>query len=106
MRAKYIFVRMGELHIGNETNPFQGQALITLFGDKRDEHIIYDNAIEAGNKVLANTGLMSFWGIPRPFTRSRLLQTANPKDTVIYVEPGLSWQENDTVALPSTTVRW
>ena len=77
-RAKYIFVRMGELHIGNETSPFQGQALITLYGDKRDQHIIYDNAIEAGNKVLANTGLMSFWGVPRPFTRSRLLQTAKP----------------------------
>jgi hypothetical protein len=35
-----------------------------------------------------------------------LLKTANPKETQIEVEPGLSWRENDTVALPSTTVRW
>jgi hypothetical protein len=49
---------MGELIIGNETNPFQGEAKITLYGLKEDQHIVYDNAIEAGNKVLANTGLI------------------------------------------------
>jgi hypothetical protein len=58
LRAKYIFVRMGELIIGNETNPFQGEAKITLYGLKQDQHIVYANAIEAGNKILANTGLI------------------------------------------------
>lgn len=32
LRAKYIFVRAGELRIGNKTNPFLGIAKITLFG--------------------------------------------------------------------------
>jgi len=58
LRAKYVFVRAGELIIGNETNPFQGTARITLFGEKENQHIVYDNAIEAGNKILANTGLL------------------------------------------------
>lgn len=106
LRAKYVFVRAGELHIGNETNPFEGQAQITLYGYKQDQHIVYDNAIEAGNKILANTGILSFWGVPRPFTRTRLLKTGNPKDLTIQVEAGLSWKENDTVALPSTNIRW
>ena len=62
LRAKYIFVRMGELFIGNATQPYIGQAQITLYGMKEDQHIVYDNAVEAGNKVLANTALLSFYG--------------------------------------------
>lgn len=34
LRANYLFVRMGELIIGNATNPFLGNATITLFGMK------------------------------------------------------------------------
>jgi hypothetical protein len=26
--------------------------------------------------------------------------------STIFVEPGLSWAENDTLALPSTTMKW
>ena len=65
LRAKYLYVRMGELLIGSQEVPFAGQALITLYGMKQDEHIIYENAIEAGNKILANTALISMWGQPR-----------------------------------------
>jgi hypothetical protein len=36
-RAHYLFVRMGELIIGNETNPYLGNATITLYGMKKDE---------------------------------------------------------------------
>jgi hypothetical protein len=31
-----VFVRMGELIIGNETNPYEGEAKITLYGFKED----------------------------------------------------------------------
>jgi hypothetical protein len=34
LRAKYIFVRAGELIIGNKTNPFTAKAIITLHGEK------------------------------------------------------------------------
>lgn len=105
LRAKYIFVRAGELIIGNSEMPYSGEAKITLYGDKQDEHIVYDNAIEAGNKVLANTGLISMIGTERSY-RSRLLRTANPRDTQIVVEPDLDWTENDFLALASTTVNW
>jgi hypothetical protein len=62
LRAKHIFVRAGELHIGNETHPYPNKARITLHGEKNAEHIVYDNAIEAGNKLLANVGLIKMFG--------------------------------------------
>lgn len=96
---------MGELLIGSQEKPFAGQALITLFGMKQDEHIIYQNAIEAGNKILANTALISMWGQPRT-ARTRLLKTVFTNDQSITVEAGLDWKVNDTIALPSTTMNW
>jgi hypothetical protein len=105
LRAKYVFVRMGELIIGNETNPFQGEAKITLYGLKQDQHIVYDNAVEAGNKILANTGLIKFFGKPRAI-RSRLLKTALAKDSAIFVEKGLDWLPNDVIGLAPTTMKW
>ena len=75
LNAKYIFVRTGELLVGNATDPFQGDAQITLYGEKNNQHIVYDNAIEAGNKILANTGLLSIYG-KRRISRTRLLKSA------------------------------
>lgn len=75
MRAKYVFVRAGELFIGNKTHPFKGQAQITLYGEKDNQHIVYDNAVEAGNKIIANTNLIQIYGKPR-LTRTRLLTIA------------------------------
>jgi hypothetical protein len=34
LRAKYVFVRAGNLYIGNKTHPFLGEAKITLTGEK------------------------------------------------------------------------
>jgi hypothetical protein len=89
-RAKYLFVRMGELIIGNETNPYLGNATITLYGNKEDEQIVYENAIEGGNKVLANTATIRMYGKPRK-TRTRLMRTIFPGNTSFTVEAGLDW---------------
>lgn len=105
LRAKYVFVRTGELIIGNETHPFAGEAQITLFGEKESQHIVYTNAIEAGNKILANTGLLKFYGAPRK-TRTRLLETVNKGARSIKVSPGLSWKVNETIAAVSTSMKW
>ena len=65
LRAKYIFVRSGELIIGNQTIPYQRNANIVLYGEKENQHIVYSNAIEAGNKILLNTASLSIVGKPR-----------------------------------------
>lgn len=65
LRAKYLFVRSGELIVGDDSAPFPGQAKITLSGEKDSEYMAYDNQIEAGNKMIANTALVKMVGLPR-----------------------------------------
>jgi hypothetical protein len=40
--------------------------------------MVYTNAIEAGNKILANTNRISIFGMPRKNYRSKLLVDAFP----------------------------
>jgi hypothetical protein len=35
LNVKYLFVRAGELIIGNKTNPYLGDARITLYGEQQ-----------------------------------------------------------------------
>lgn len=105
LRSKYIFVRAGELLIGSETKPFAGEAQITLYGEKESEHIVYENAVEAGNKIIANTNIMKLYGQKR-IGLTRLLQSANKGDSIIYVEAGLSWKAGDKIGLAPTRVQW
>jgi hypothetical protein len=106
LRAKHIFVRAGELHIGNETNPYQHNALITLFGEKNAESIVYDNAIEAGNKLIANVNVVKMYGKQRTKKMTRLFQEANKNDKEIKVEPGLDLVVGDRIALLATSYKF
>lgn len=103
LRAKRIFIRAGELHIGNETHPFPNSARITLFGGKNDEAMAFDNSIEAGNKLIANVGVMKMFGKERSGKLTRLHAECFKYDTEIYVEPGLDWVEGDRIALGPTS---
>jgi len=51
-------------------------ARITLYGEKQAEAIVYDNAIEAGNKLIANINEMRLFGKPRTKNMFRLLSEA------------------------------
>ena len=84
LRAKYVFIRAGELHIGNQTNPFPGNAKITLSGEMANQEIVIQNAVEAGNKILANVGLISIYGTHK-ISRTRLTKTVNALDSTINV---------------------
>lgn len=86
LNAKHIFIRAGELVIGNETHRFNNSATIVLHGKKDEQHIVYDGAIEAGNKLIANVGKISMYGKPRP-TFSRLRAPCLRGDSSIMVDP-------------------
>jgi hypothetical protein len=58
-------VRAGELRIGSEDYPFTKKATITLYGKRNEETIVFDNAIEAGSKVLANINKVYMYGQKR-----------------------------------------
>jgi hypothetical protein len=76
LRAKHIFVRAGQIHIGREDAPFQNVAKIVLYGEKEFETMVYDAAIEAGNKLIANVGRIKMYGKPRKQTMTRLMAPA------------------------------
>jgi hypothetical protein len=105
LKAKYIFVKTGELIIGNETNPFTKNAKITLYGEKAFQHITLSNAIEAGNKMIMNTGMISMYGVTRN-QMSRMTKEAYFADTVIHVEPGLDWQSGEMIGIAPSTTRF
>jgi len=106
LRAKHIFVRAGEMHIGNETHPYEKNAQITLHGEKNAATIVYDNAIEAGNKLIANVNVINMYGKPRTTKMARLHQEANMNDKEIKVETGLDLKAGDMIALITTSLKF
>lgn len=78
---------------------------ITLFGEKDSKAIVYDNAIEAGNKLIANVGLVSMYGKPRAKASqlTRLAASTAKGDTSITVSPGLDWVAGDKIGLLPTS---
>jgi len=94
LNAKIIFVRAGELFIGNATNPFEGNATIRLFGNSSDESLAYSATIEGGNKILAVLGTASLYGKSRDMI-SRLKATVYKGDLSATVSSGLDWVKGD-----------
>jgi hypothetical protein len=103
LRANYIFIRAGELLIGSETYPYPNTAKITLYGNKTTENIVYDNNIEAGNKIIANVNVMKMYGKQRTGKVARLTKEAFMNDLEVYVEPNLDWESGDRIAFGPTS---
>jgi hypothetical protein len=103
LNAKHIFIRAGQLHIGSEEIPYTNTARITLHGEKNFEHIVYDNAIEAGNKLIANVGTIKMFGKHRTNHLTRLLAIAEKDATSITLEPFLDLVAGDRLAIAPTS---
>jgi len=101
--AKHIFIRAGELHIGSKEAPFLGLCTIMLHGEKDAKHIVYDNAIEAGNKLIANLNIMRIYGRQRSHHFSRLFKEAKKGDTEIVIARGMDMVAGDRIALLPTS---
>jgi len=105
LRAKKIIIYMGgELVIGTKAKPYAMNGKITLFGGRNDEGIaIEEQGVEAGNKIIANLGLISIYGKKRQFKETRLLATVKKGDTTIKIAKGLDLVEGDRIALAPTS---
>lgn len=106
LKAKHIFVRAGQINVGSATTPFKSQAQITLHGEKESAATVYDNFIEAGNKVLANTGRIKMFGKPRANKMSRLRAPVLKGASSFTVEAGLDWVAGDRIGLVATTTAY
>jgi len=102
-RAKHIFIRAGELHVGSKEDPYLDNCKIILYGDKNSMAIVYDNAVEAGNKILANLNVMKMYGKPMNHTMTRLRAPALKGANNFTVEIGLDISPNDRLALLATS---
>jgi hypothetical protein len=71
-RCKHLFIRNGQLIVGTKEDPFRANATIGLYGEKNAETIVYANAVEAGNKNIANVGKLFMYGMPRRSHHTRL----------------------------------
>ena len=105
LNTKYIFVRVGKLFIGSEDKPFQGKASINLFGSKTDATILMSGTVEAGNKIIANTGLVEFHGKPRNKIMTRLLTPVFKGDTKALVEQNLDWVAGEKLYFAPTNTQ-
>ena len=65
--------------------------------------MVYDNAIEAGNKLIANVNKIFMYGKPRGKTLTRLEAPANKGATNFTIEKGLDFVTGDRLALLATS---
>jgi hypothetical protein len=77
LKSYKIWVRAGEMHIGNATHPFDSRADITLYGNDLEEYWAYTASTEVGNKGLIITGKVYMYGEVRgTATKGRLYRSA------------------------------
>lgn len=102
-RCKHLFIRNGEFHVGTKDKPFEANFTLGLYGEKNAETIVYTNAVEAGNKNIANLNKMHMYGKPRANKMSRLTKEVLKGATSFFVEPGLDWVVGDRLAIFPTS---
>lgn len=98
-----MFIRNGEFHVGSKEKPFLSNFTLALFGEKNAETIVYTNAVEAGNKNVANLNKLYMYGKPRLNKMSRLTKELEKGATSLFVEPGLDWVPGDRLAVFPTS---
>jgi hypothetical protein len=74
LQAHNIWVQAGQIYIGTADKPFEHEAKIVLLGETEDDTLVIDGAVEAGNKVLVNTGKVKMYGKSRD-RQARLRET-------------------------------
>ncbi|CAM4838655.1 unnamed protein product, partial [Rotaria magnacalcarata] len=99
LNVEYILVvNNGLFQVGTESNPFQHQAIITMYGQLRSIELpIY------GAKVLAlRQGTIDMHGVDYGQTWTQLGQTANSGDSQITLRQAMSWPIGSQIIIPTT----
>lgn len=105
LQAKQVYVRAGELLIGLEEEPYMNNAKITLHGERHEQTVIMSGSVTTGNKLLFNTGLVSFHGKPRS-RESRLRTSIYKGRTETMVSVDLDWVKGDQLYFAPTNHQW
>lgn len=105
LRANHIYVRKGELLIGEATKPFQNKAAIELYGVSSSSGSTRNLLIEAGDRALVNTGLIEFYGKVVANTLTRLQTTAEAGAVTIQVNSSeiSGWKVGDYIGVAGSS---
>lgn len=101
IHTKIMYIRQGELLIGDPEIPYNGNATIILYGEPNDETLAFSLGIEGGNKVFVIVGKAHIYGEKRD-QLSRLRETVLKGDQTARVSSGLDWVAGDRLALLPT----
>jgi hypothetical protein len=110
-RAKNIWVQAGQFYIGTEEEPFPNSAKVIMMGMQDDPTVVISGGIEAGNKVLINSGKVKFYGQERlddngvAANMTRLTETVFAGQNTAKVASGLNWQTGDKLYFAPTTMQ-
>lgn len=106
LKSYKIWVRAGELHVGNATHPFDAKADIILYGNDVEEHWAYTASTEVGNKGLVINGKVFLYGAARTTaTKGRLQRTAYAQQDEIYIPANMDWAVGETIGIAATNMR-
>jgi cell migration-inducing and hyaluronan-binding protein len=100
-KAYTIWVDLGGIYIGTAANPYQHQATITLNGGINDLYTVIDPDA-SGNKMLAVTGALEFYGKPLTNIWTRLAAIGKVGDTSITVLNATEWNVGNEIVIGAT----
>jgi hypothetical protein len=92
-------------NIGSKDARFKGDAIVKLWGDRNEPTIsIEDQGVSAGSKVIANIGIVQFYGQLRKNKMARLKAPAKAGDSTITIDAPANYdfKEGDRIALAPT----
>jgi hypothetical protein len=104
-KSHNIWVQQGQFYIGTSTQPFTNNAEIELLGMQDDPTLVVSGSIEAGNKILLNTGKVKWFGAGRNKNMSRLRGEVNSNMNTATVEAGLDWTTGDKLYFAPTSMQ-
>ena len=101
LQSYLIYVRKGELIVGTSDKPITGKVIFTLHGSRADKDVYFnDKMFEAGNKVIANTGLLNMYGKHITTKWTRLAQTApSGQNWILLVDSPTDWTVGDELGI-------
>lgn len=103
MQTVGLFVRGGELSIGNTTHPHKDEAKIILHGNESDGSFVFDDSIRIGTKFIVNINKVSMVGTTRKKYLTRLHKAAHKGSKEIFVEPSLDFVKGDRLGIAPTS---
>uniref|UniRef100_A0A8C5R062 PKHD1 like 1 n=1 Tax=Leptobrachium leishanense TaxID=445787 RepID=A0A8C5R062_9ANUR len=103
LNATYISIQGGHLIGGQENDPFLGELLIILRGNRSTPDFPLPNGPNQGSKAIGVFGQLDLHGIPRSVYKTKLAQTASAGSTSIALADGVDWKVGEDIVITTSS---